>query len=143
MKIFTIGFTQSSAEDFFRRVRGADAKKLVDVRLNNNSQLAGFAKKNDLAYFTERLLGVPYEHRLELAPTEDMLSAFKKEKGSWVEYEKKFLTLLKSRQIERIAPQELDDACLLCSEAAPHHCHRRLVVEYLSEHWSGLEIVHL
>lgn len=146
-KIFTIGFTKTSAEDFFTRLQDNGVRKLVDVRLKNNSQLAGFAKRDDLRYFARKICNIGCEHWPELAPTQDMLDAYKKKKGKkkidWAAYEKKFLKLMAQRKIEKIAPAELDGACLLCSEDKPHHCHRRLVAEYLSRKWGGVDIVHL
>jgi len=144
MKIYTIGFTKSTAEFFFTRLLKAHVKRLVDVRLNNVSQLAGFAKKDDLAYFLRSICGIPYEHRPELAPTQEMLDAFKKQKGDWNEYERRFTDLIRKRRIEEIVPREaLDAASLLCSEDTPRHCHRRLVAEYLKSRWGDVEIVHL
>jgi uncharacterized protein (DUF488 family) len=144
MKIYTIGFTKTSAESFFSRLKKAAVKKVVDVRLNNVSQLAGFAKKNDLRYFLKAICGIDYEHRSELAPTQDMLDAYKKHRGDWASYERRFLDLMVQRQVEDSVPrQAVDGACLLCSEDKPHHCHRRLVAEYLSDKWGDVEIVHL
>lgn len=144
MKIFTIGFTKTSAESFFARLRDAGVKKLVDVRLNNVSQLAAFAKRDDLAYFLRTICGIAYEHHAELAPTQGILDAFKKHKGHWSEYEERFHELIKQRRIEETIPREsLDGACLLCSEDTPKHCHRRLVAEYLRSNWGDVEIVHL
>jgi uncharacterized protein (DUF488 family) len=143
MKLFTIGFTQKTAEDFFTRLKKAGIKKLVDVRLNNISQLAGFAKKDDLRFFTKELCGADYRHMPELAPTQDMLDEYKKKKGSWENYAQKFLALMASRHIETIDKKALDEGCLLCSEDKPHHCHRRLVAEYLKDKWKDIEIEHL
>ena len=144
MKIFTIGFTQTSAEDFFTRLANAGVRKVVDVRLSNSSQLAGFAKKEDLRYFLEAIGGVGYEHAPELAPTAELFDAFKKRRGSWDEFERAFCTLMKKRGVQRtLSATDLDGACLLCSEAEPRHCHRRLVAEYLKECWKDVEIVHL
>ncbi len=144
MRLFTIGFTKTSAESFFGRLVDAGVKRVIDVRLNNVSQLAGFAKKDDLRYFLRAIAGIDYEHRPELAPTQEMLDDYKKRKGAWDEYEKKFLELMAARQVERLlAPGNLDDGCLLCSEDKPHHCHRRLVAEYLRPKWGNLEISHL
>lgn len=144
MKVFTIGFTKTSAESFFGRIQKAGVRKLVDVRLNNVSQLAGFAKRDDLRYFLEALCGIEYAHRPELAPSQEMLEAYKKQKGQWADYEKRFLQLIADRRIEETIPREaIDGSCLLCSEDKPHHCHRRLVAEYLNTQWGGLEIVHL
>lgn len=143
MKLFTIGFTKTSAENFFRRLKSSGATKIVGVRLNNVSQLSGFAKRDDLRYFTRAICGIDYEHMPKLAPTKPMLDSYKKHKGSWDAYEKGFLGLMKQRQIERVSMDALDGACLLCSEDKPHHCHRRLVAEYLKEEWRNVEIVHL
>jgi uncharacterized protein (DUF488 family) len=144
-KVATIGFTKTTAEDFFRRLLNAGVKKVVDVRLHNTSQLAGFAKANDLAFFLEKIGGIQYVHKPLLAPTDPMLKAYKKERGDWGAYEERFLELMAERQIEkRFKPEMLDGVCLLCSEDKPHHCHRRLVCEYLNEKWSGaLEVKHL
>ena len=119
------------------------AQKLVDVRLNNISQLAGFAKREDLRYFTKQICGLGYEHVPKLAPTQDILDEYKKNGGAWDVYENKFLDLMAKRHIEDIDRQQLDRGCLLCSEDKPHHCHRRLVAEYLRNKWSDVEIVHL
>jgi len=143
MKLFTIGFTQKNAEDFFTRLKRAGVKKLVDVRLNNVSQLAGFAKKDDLRFFLKELCGADYLHMPELAPTKAILDDYKKSKGSWETYAQKFTALMASRRIEMIDQKILDGACLLCSEDKPDHCHRRLVAEYLKDKWDSVEIEHL
>ncbi len=144
IKIYTIGFTQKSAEQFFDKLIKAGVRKVVDARLNNSSQLAGFAKKDDLRYFLKALGNIDYIHMPVLAPTEDILTEYKKNKGDWPTYEKKFLALMAERRIENIiTPAELDQACLLCSEHIPEHCHRRLVAEYLKGKWGNVEIVHL
>lgn len=144
MKLFTIGFTKTTAERFFNRLRRSGAKTLVDVRLNNVSQLAGFAKRDDLKFFARELSGMGYIHLPQLAPTKDMLDALKKDKGPWSAYEGKFLELMESRCIEESVPKDvLDGGCLLCSEDKPHHCHRRLVAEYLDRKWGGIKVEHL
>ena len=144
MKLFTIGFTKSSAQHFFERLKAAGVKKLVDVRLNNVSQLAGFAKRDDLKYFLEAICEIGYEHRQELAPTQELLDAYKKSGGEWVEYEGPFVELIRTRRIEAsLSPDELNGACLLCSEDTAEHCHRRLVAEYLRSKWGNVEITHL
>ncbi len=144
MKLFTIGFTKKSAEKFFGLLRGSGAKRLIDVRLNNVSQLAGFAKKDDLAYFVKEICGMEYVHIPELAPTQEILDEYKKNRGDWSVYERKFLDLMRQRGVERTVPRSLlESGCLLCSEDKPHHCHRRLVAEYLKEHWGEVDIAHL
>jgi len=144
MKVFTIGFTKTSAESFFTRLKKASVKRVIDIRLNNTSQLAGFAKRDDLRYFLRVLGGIEYAHRPELAPTQDMLDEYKKQKGQWEVYEKRFLQLMMSRRIEEtIPPEAIDCSCLLCSEDKPLHCHRRLIAEYLKTKWGDLDVVHL
>lgn len=144
MKVYTIGFTKTSAQHFFGRLKGAGVGKVVDVRLHNVSQLAGFAKKDDLRYFLQAIADIGYEHHPELAPTEEMLQGFRASGGIRGPSEQGFLDLLAERRVEKtLDPRALDGACLLCSEDKPHHCHRRLVAEYLDSHWGGLEIVHL
>jgi uncharacterized protein (DUF488 family) len=144
MRLFTIGFTKTSAENFFERLQKAGVERLVDVRLNNVSQLAGFAKRDDLRYFVKAICGIDYVHRPELAPTAGMLADYKKQRGEWNEYEKRFVRLMESRRIEAtIPPAALEGACLLCSEKEPHHCHRRLVAEYLRDKWVDVQIRHL
>ena len=144
MTVFTIGFTKKSARRFFELLRSSDIKRVVDVRLNNISQLAGFAKKDDLAYFLKEICGTEYVHLPELAPTQDMLDDYKKKHGSWETYEARFLDLMKQRRVEDTVPRDLiAGGCLLCSEDKPHHCHRRLVAEYLKQHWGNVDIRHL
>lgn len=134
MKLFTIGFTKTSAENFFKRLKSTGACRIVDVRLNNVSQLAGFAKRDDLAYFAKEICDIDYEHLPPLALTKEILDAYRKAGGSWEEYERKFLQFMADRQIEKLDRELLDGDCLLCSEDKSHHCHRRLVAEYLHDH---------
>lgn len=143
--VSTIGFTQTTAEGFFERLLKAGVKRVVDVRLHNTSQLAGFAKSDDLAYFLKKIGGIQYAHLPLLAPTDSMLKAFKKEKGDWEVYQGRFLELMAERQIEKkLRPELFEGVCLLCSEATPHLCHRRLVCEYLNDKWDGaLDVQHL
>lgn len=143
MKIFTIGFTKTTAENFFGRIKKAGIKTIVDVRLNNVSQLSGFAKRDDLKYFASSICGIGYQHAPKLAPTKEILDAYKKNRGSWEEYEDKFFDLMVKRKIEEVDRNNLDGACLLCSEDKPHHCHRRLVAEYLKDKWGDVDITHL
>jgi len=144
MRLFTIGFTKKSAESFFTKLSGAGVRRLVDVRLNNLSQLAGFAKRDDLAYFTRTINHIDYIHLPQLAPTQELLDSYKKHKGSWEEYERKYLDLVVSRNIETCLSGEiLDGDCLLCSEDRPNHCHRRLIAEYLKEKWGNVQIQHI
>jgi len=145
MEIYSIGFTQRSAEDFFTTLKSAGIRRLLDIRLNNTSQLAAFAKRDDLAYFLKAICNADYHHEPLLAPTQDLLDSYKKRKGDWDAYEREFLALMREREVEtrlnRV--QFAEPTALLCSEFAPNHCHRRLVLEYLAEHWGDITIHHL
>lgn len=142
--VFTVGFTKKTAAQFFEKLRAAGIKRVVDVRLNNVSQLAGFSKRDDLKYFLKEILHVDYVEAPLLAPTQDLLDAYKKSKGRWEDYERDFNKLMEERHIEdKIAPSILAGGCLLCSEDKPHQCHRRLVVEYLQRRWGNLDIKHI
>ena len=145
MTVFTIGFTKTSAANFFGRLNDAGVQKLIDVRLNNTSQLAGFAKAADLEYFLQEIGGIAYRPEPMLAPTQDIIDGWRKEKRPWEEFEARFKGLMEERQIEsHLTPEVLEGACLLCSEDKPHHCHRRLVLEYLEETWGKkLDVQHL
>ncbi|WP_223501225.1 DUF488 family protein [Serratia sp. JSRIV006] len=144
MNIYSIGFTEKTAERFFNLIKSQSISMLVDVRLNNVSQLAGFAKKNDLKYFLKTICNIDYAHVPDLAPTKEMLDPYKKGNVPWEIYENNFLNLMAQRNIERIDKKIIENSCLLCSEHKPHHCHRRLVIEYLNDHWdTDFEVKHL
>ena len=144
MKVYTIGFTKKSASEFFELLQESGAKRLVDVRLNNVSQLAGFAKKDDLKYFLRKICKMNYVHLPDLAPTKEMLGAYRSGHLDWQTYERQFLALMDERRVAKKAiKRTIANACLLCSEDTPEHCHRRLVAEYLHRHWGDVEIVHL
>lgn len=143
MQLYTIGFTKKSAERFFGLLRNSGTKRLVDVRLHATSQLAGFAKRNDLPYFAKQLAGIEYVHVPELAPTPTLLDQYRSS-GNWAAYEIDFLALLAQRKVEdQLSPDLLNGGCLLCSEDQPHHCHRRLVAEYLGKRWRDVQVEHL
>lgn len=142
--IHTIGFAGKSAREFFTTLREAGVRKVLDTRLNNVSQLAGFTKREDLRYFLHEIADIDYDHDLRLAPTKDILRAYRQKEIDWEEYERRFLALIEQRQLENLyAPEQLDHVCLLCSEKTPEHCHRRLVVEYLRNKWENVLISHL
>jgi uncharacterized protein (DUF488 family) len=145
IKLFTMGFTKLSAERFFNTLKRAGVKKVIDVRLNNESQLSGFSKKEDLRFFLKNLGNIEYEHNVNFAPTKEMLNEYKKNKGSWEVYEENFNDLIKRRRIEQqIKLDDLNGSCLLCSEDTPEHCHRRLIVEYLVKNLGNtVEVTHL
>ncbi len=145
MEIFTIGFAKKSAEHFFGTLSQAGIARLIDVRLSNRSQLAGFTKRDDLPYFLRELCGTAYLHQPLLAPTQEILDRYRKRRGSWQEYEREFLDLMKRRRIEdHLDPALFEQrSVLLCSEPTADRCHRRLVVEYLGQYWHDLVITHL
>ena len=144
IQLFTIGFTKKTAEYFFEQLSERRVKRIIDVRLNNVSQLAGFAKKDDLTYFLRTICRIDYLHILELAPTKKVLDEYKKNKGDWALYEKNFIALLSKRRIEaRLSKDIFDRGCLLCSEDKPDRCHRRLVAKYLKDKWGNVEITHI
>ena len=144
MRVYTIGFTRKSASDFFELLRGSGAKRVVDVRLSNMSQLAGFTKKEDLEYFLGKICRMQYVHMPELAPTRELLDSYRKGHKDWEVYENEFLTLLEQRRIKKMRiKRTIANSCLLCSEDKPDQCHRRLVAEYLQRNWGDVDIVHL
>jgi uncharacterized protein (DUF488 family) len=144
MKIFTIGFRRKSAEVFFNRLSQAGVRRLIDVRLHNVSQLAGFTKRDDLRFFSKAVCNIEYLHLPDLAPTDEMPARYKKQKGDWDLYERQFLDLMSARKIEAALVRDtLHGGCLLCSEEKPEHCHRRLVAEYLQQRWGDVEIEHI
>jgi uncharacterized protein (DUF488 family) len=145
MEIFTIGFTRKSAERFFGTLKRAGIELVIDIRRNNSSQLAGFAKRDDLAYFLRQLCRADYLHQPLLAPTQELLDRYRKGGESWESYEGEFLDLMARRRVEELIDPALFErrSALLCSEPTPERCHRRLVAEYLQQHWRDVEITHL
>ena len=133
-KIYTIGFTQKKAQVFFELLKKNEVKKIIDVRLNNVSQLAGFAKRDDLVYFLKEICECDYEHVPDLAPIDEILKPYKKGEISWESYEEKFMNLMAKRKIEKsFNLDDFNDQCLLCSEHLPHQCHRRIILDYLAQ----------
>ena len=144
VELFTIGFAGKSAEEFFTSLVKNGVRKVIDVRLNNVSQLAGFTKKNDLQYFLKVIAAIEYEHVPLLAATKELMEGFRSGKISWEEYEAAYLDLLEERQVlTKLKPEDFDRACLLCSEEKPDHCHRRLAAEWLKGKWGGMEVRHI
>ena len=145
MEICTIGFTKHTAESFFGTLTEEGVSQLVDVRLNNVSQLAGFAKRDDLRYFLRHLCEADYIHEPDLAPTAELLKSYRSGDIDWQQYESRFLELMEERRIEeKLSPDFFGSrSVLLCSENTADHCHRRLVVEYLSHHWGDVSALHL
>ncbi|MCJ7692489.1 MAG: DUF488 domain-containing protein [Sedimentisphaerales bacterium] len=143
-KIFTIGYVGRTAEEFFRILKQAGIRKVIDVRLYNTSQLAGFTKREDIKYFLRAIVGSDYIHLPMMAPTKKLLNDYKKGLISWQQYETQFNGIITQRQIERhFMSQDMDMSCFLCSEAKADKCHRRLVAEYLAKHWQNVSIGHL
>ena len=144
MKIYTIGFTKKSAKEFFSILKKNNIKTILDVRLNNNSQLFGFAKYPDLPFFLKELCDINYIHDTDFAPTKDLLKDYKSKNINWETYEHEFNNIIIKRNIcEKIKKLDLDRLCLLCSEKEPDFCHRRLIAEYIKEMYEGVEIIHL
>jgi uncharacterized protein (DUF488 family) len=144
VQLFTIGFTKKSAAEFFGTLRDAGVLRVVDVRLNNVSQLAGFAKKQDLSFFLDQIASIGYEHVPLLAPTQELLDRYRKHGVAWQEFERSFITLMRERRVESAPEASLRDRdCLLCSEVEADHCHRRFVADYLAPRYPNLTVVHL
>ena len=142
--LFTIGFTKKNAETFFGKLITAGVEKVIDIRLNIVSQLAGFTKKDDLIYFLKKICDCDYVHKPLLAPTKEIMDAYKKKEITWPQYEKRFNDLLVSRKAHTLlSSPELHMACLLCSEQTPDKCHRRLVANFFKNYYKGIEIMHL
>jgi uncharacterized protein (DUF488 family) len=144
IKLYTIGFTGKSAENFFNLLNDSGVKKIVDTRINNVSQLAGFAKGSDLKFFAKAINNISYEHNTDFAPTKELLSRYRNKKITWEEYEVDYLNLLDMRKIaQKTDIESLHENCLLCSEHTPEKCHRRLLAEYLKHVKNEIEIIHL
>jgi len=144
MELFTIGFAGKSAESFFTSLVKHGVRKVIDIRLNNVSQLAGFTKKNDLKYFLKVIAGIDYEYLPQLAASKELMTGFRQGKIAWKDYEATYLALLEERQVlKTLKPEDFDRACLLCSEEKPDHCHRRLAAEWLKGKWEGMEVTHI
>lgn len=143
MTLYTIGFTNKSAEQFFTLLSQNQVQRVIDVRLHATSQLSGFAKKNDLQYFLRTICEIDYCHMEIFAPTKAIFEAYKKNEIDWKGYEQRFLNLMAQRNTQSIDSNLLNNSCLLCSEHKPEHCHRRLVAEYLSNQLGSINVVHL
>lgn len=144
IKLLTIGFTNKSAQKFFELLKKNEVKKIIDTRINNTSQLSGFAKGSDLAYFAKAIGNMDYLHKIDFAPTKELLEKYRKGIITWEEYETEYLNLLDTRKVgNKINVEELHQNCLLCSEHTPEKCHRRLLAEYIKAHFNNVEIIHL
>lgn len=147
MKIFTIGFTKKDAKTFFELLQKNKIDLLLDIRLNNVSQLAGFAKGNDLGYFINEILNAKYIHDTRFAPTKELLDSYRDKNINWLEYEKEFNKIIEDRRIVDFFQdnyyKNYERVCLLCSESEADKCHRRLIAEYLKENLSDIEIIHI
>lgn len=143
MKIYTIGFTKHTSEEFFEKLKSAGVKRVIDIRLNKTSQLAAFAKGSDLPYLLKSTGGIEYLSHSELAPTKELLKSYRSKEITWEEFEKSYKNQIKdSKVILGLNKGDFEDACLLCSENTPEKCHRRLLAEELAKIWD-LEIIHL
>ncbi|EKM0513157.1 TPA: DUF488 domain-containing protein [Escherichia coli] len=138
VKIHTIGFTKKTAEHFFNALKKNGVIRIIDTRLNNYSQLSGFAKAKDLEFFLKKICDIDYVYRSELAPTKKILDDYKDKKITWEQYSIEYLNLMEQRLISsKLSSIDVNNGCLLCSEDKPHHCHRRLLAEYLKQQWSN------
>lgn len=147
MTVFTIGFTQKHAEDFYEKLISAKVDVLIDVRLNNTSQLASFSKYPDIQYFLKRICDIEYIHDKLFSPTESLLKSYKSGNTSWKEYEEIFFDTMNERDIDSYIKTNYSEyidknICLLCSEATPEFCHRRLVADYFKKIFDAT-IIHL
>ena len=141
MKLFTIGSSEKSAEDFFSLLRNNKVKSVIDIRLINDNIYAGFTRKKHLPYLLETIIGIPYIEMKQCAPTKKLLFD---EKMTWPDYKKEYLKLIKERNvIDDFTKKALDRACLLCAEPEPNHCHRKILSEYLAKNFTGITIEHL
>lgn len=144
MTLYTIGFSGKSAEQFFALLTKNEVKRVLDVRLNNTNQLAGFTKRDDLRFFLSRLAGIGYEHLPQFAPSAELLKAYRQHDVDWDQYEREYGVLLSERHaLESVDCAMFDSACLLCSEATPEHCHRRLLAERIAAEVPKVYVVHL
>jgi uncharacterized protein (DUF488 family) len=145
LEIYPVGVTGRSASDFFKVLSDASVRRVLDTRLHNTSQLAGFSKKGDFEFFLRRVSGVEYKHELLLAPTEELLKAYKRRDLRWDDYAAGYLTLLRERNVEHVLSSESFrvPTALLCAEHKPDHCHRRIAAEHLAETWPDVSIRHL
>jgi len=143
--LYTIGFTKKSAEQFFSLLRANNIKQLIDVRINNSSQLSGFAKGKDLEFFAKEICHIPYKHVTDFAPTKELLDKWHKQEVSWEKYEDIYTSLLKKREIlKKYGVKQYNGACFLCSEETTENCHRRLLAEYMQKHSAEeVKIIHL
>jgi uncharacterized protein (DUF488 family) len=144
MQVFTIGFTKKSAAEFFGTLHDAGVKRIVDIRLNNVSQLAGFTKRDDLAYFLDAIAGIGYDHVPLLAPDQDLIDRYRKQGLSYPEFAAAYTDLMQARKVESAPEAKLRDGdCLLCSEVSAAECHRGVLVDYLTPHYKGTKVRHL
>jgi uncharacterized protein (DUF488 family) len=146
--VCTIGFAGKTAQEFLTLLKEAGVERLIDIRQNRGGQLSGYAKHPDLAYFLHEIAGIAYVHEPLLAPTPELLKSYRKTKD-WPGYETAFLALMKDRGVPESfdIPNWLSKVVLLCSEACPEKCHRRLVADLIAARWRGqgheVEIRHL
>jgi uncharacterized protein (DUF488 family) len=145
VEIYTIGFARKTASEFFGTLQRAGIRRVIDVRLHNTSQLAGFTKRDDLEYFLGAICKAAYQHEPLLSPTEEILDGYKKKAIAWEEYEGRFRALLEERRVEDALDRKsfAVPTALLCSEPTAGHCHRRLVAEHLAAQWGDVKVVHL
>jgi uncharacterized protein (DUF488 family) len=143
-KLYTMGYTQKPAKKFFNLIDKYEIKRIIDIRLHNNTQLAGFTKQNNLKYFLKRLSDCDYCHIPLMAPSKDIFDDSKKNGLEWKEYASRFNKLINQRKIEQLINEDdIDGACLLCCEPEATNCHRSLVAEYLQKYFGDIQIIHI
>jgi uncharacterized protein (DUF488 family) len=143
--VYTLGYERRSLSEFVGLLQQAGVDALIDIRLRNTSHLAGYTKRDDLAFLLQQGFGIAYEHHPELAPTDEILDDYMQD-HDWSRYERRFREVLRERGSEAVGREILARhhvPCLLCHEATPEHCHRRLVAEWWAAHIPDLSIVHL
>lgn len=144
MKLFTIGFTGKTAEEFFALLKKNKVRKVIDVRRNNTSQLAVFTRASDFPFFLDKVGGIEYEHRLDMAPSQELVKSYRAKEIDWKKFRSTYLKeIRKSKVAAQVSKKDLSNACLVCSEHEPEHCHRSHLAEHLEKELGGIEIVHL
>ena len=146
MKLYTIGFTKKTAKEFFDLLIKNKIKTIIDIRRNNNSQLSGFTKENDLKYFLKKISNINYIHLINFAPDQELLKEYRDKKINWDQFEQKYMKQLNDPNLwKNLDIDSFKDGCLLCSESSPEKCHRRLLAEFLLNNYldKSIQIIHL
>lgn len=146
INLYTIGFTKKTAEKFFNLLIDNNVEKVLDIRLNNTSQLSAFAKYPDIEYFLKEIAGIGYIHDKNFAPDKNTLISYKKGEITWEDYIEEFEASMQERDIEEYIAEKysnINNYCLLCSEATPVNCHRSLLAQIFKRNIGKIEIKEL